>query len=196
MARNKNTEHGTEHSAEHVTEGAPIPVTIAIAINGVTFHSPVRYAEGHVLSALEAKTLNQTLAENLRNNFAPKLAKAVKALTPEGAETVPMSEAFLAEQVALFNAYAAEYTFSGPRASRIVADPVEAEAQKIAKQDLVKRIQAKGGNPKDYSKTWFEEKVKEVLAKHPKYMELARQRIAELQNISVDGLDELLGEAA
>src|SRR4029077_16952210 len=44
--------------------------TQAITIAGTRFTVPVRYAEGHVLTAGEANALNQTYLENCRNNLS------------------------------------------------------------------------------------------------------------------------------
>lgn len=50
-----------------------------ITIQGQTFKVPIRYAAGHTLTEGEASALNQTLHENLRNNFAKKVAEGVEA---------------------------------------------------------------------------------------------------------------------
>ena len=47
-----------------------MPHTITIA--GKPFTVEPKFEAGHVLTANEASTLNQTWFENLRNNFAPK----------------------------------------------------------------------------------------------------------------------------
>ena len=46
--------------------------TQAITIAGARFTVPLRYAEGHVLTAGEANALNQTYLENCRNNLSGK----------------------------------------------------------------------------------------------------------------------------
>src|SRR6266446_4903096 len=43
-----------------------------ITIAAQTFNVPLRYEEGHELSAGEASALNQTYHENIRNNLAKK----------------------------------------------------------------------------------------------------------------------------
>jgi hypothetical protein len=50
-----------------------------ITIQGHTFRVPIRYAAGHQLNEGEAGALNQTLHENLRNNFAKKVSEGVEA---------------------------------------------------------------------------------------------------------------------
>lgn len=50
-----------------------------ITIQGKTFWVPIRYKAGHTLNDGEAAALNQTLHENLRNNFAKKVNEGVEA---------------------------------------------------------------------------------------------------------------------
>lgn len=50
-----------------------------ITIQGQTFRVPLRYAAGHTLNDGEAGALNQTLHENLRNNFAKKVSEGLDA---------------------------------------------------------------------------------------------------------------------
>lgn len=101
-----------------------------IMIAGVEFTAPYKYAAGHALTEIEAKVLNQTRFENLRNNFA----STVKA-SAEGKEgAVP------ADQLASkFAEYEASYEFAQPGtgtgATRL--DPIEREAVSIA-TDIVK----------------------------------------------------------
>jgi hypothetical protein len=54
-----------------------------ITIQGQTFRVPIRYAAGHTLTEGEASALNQTLHENLRNNFARKVAEGSEAGIPQ-----------------------------------------------------------------------------------------------------------------
>jgi len=47
-----------------------------LTVQGIRFPLPTqpRYAEGHVLTSVEASVLNQTFAENLRNNWANSIS--------------------------------------------------------------------------------------------------------------------------
>jgi glucuronate isomerase len=103
-----------------------------ITIQGQTFRVPLRYAAGHVLKENEAGALNQTLHENLRNNFAKKVAEGLEANT--GMEVLQQQ----------LDDYAAEYEFGvrggggGPR------DPVRTLAMNVAR-DLIRRtLKSKG----------------------------------------------------
>jgi hypothetical protein len=83
-----------------------------ITIAGAVFQVPIKYREGHVLTAGEASALNQTFRENVRNNLASK-------------------EGLTQEQV---NEYAAKYEFGERQAA--VRDPIEAMALTIARRKV------------------------------------------------------------
>lgn len=104
-----------------------------ITILGEKFEITAPYAEGQTLTAVEARVLNQTRAENIGNN----LRKVVK----EAQEKNDLSG--VAEKVAAFDA---EYTFSmpGQSAPRIV-DPVEREALKLAREYVGNKLKAAYG---------------------------------------------------
>lgn len=156
-----------------------------ITIQGHDFNVAPKYAVGHVLTENEAATLNQTLFENLRNNFA----KQVKDAKGE-------AEALTAEQLSQLQSkldeYASKYEFgvrvsSGPRAP---ADPVGKEAFTIAKEAVKNAIRKKGANPSDYSAAQIAELAKGALEKHrDAFMAKARAAIAEREALA----DDILG---
>ena len=91
------------------------------------------------LTEADARVLNQTRSENLRNN----LAGQVKKMTEEQKSPDEIA-AVVAE-------YDGKYNFSMPGAStRIVRDPVEKEARAIAREAIKEHLK-KGG--KSLSKT-------------------------------------------
>src|SRR5262245_37189099 len=90
----------------------------AITIVGVQFTLPVRYAEGHVLTAVEAGALNQAYFESIRNNLASKVKNG------------QVGQAEVDE-------YAAGFQFGGR--SGFVANPVESMALAIARKKVDKR---------------------------------------------------------
>lgn len=110
-----------------------------ITIQGIEFSIPQPYGAGHVLTENEARHLNQTYAENVRNNFA----KTVKA-SLDGAEGA-VSQADLPSA---FADYVGKYSLDQVRAvasgSSRTLDPVEKEARQLAK-DIVKNALAKQG---------------------------------------------------
>jgi hypothetical protein len=114
-----------------------------IQISGVNFDAPFKYAAGHVLTEVEAKALNQTRFENLRNNFAKQVKDAgITGDTPTD------------ELKAKFAEYEAAYDFATPGtgtgATRL--DPIEKEAVALARDIVKQALAAKGRSynpPKD-----------------------------------------------
>ena len=128
--------------------------TITIYEEEFTVTTP--YAEGHVVTAAEAKALNQVRAENIANNFRAK----IKAAKEEG--TLDQVRADLA-------AYDAEYVFTlaSVGGGRAPVDPVEREAKSIATQLVTNMIrEQKGMTKKDYlAQEGGEERFAENVAK-------------------------------
>lgn len=103
-------------------------------INGLQFEISEPYAEGHTISAIEARVLNQTRSENIGNNLRAKIK--------EMQESDTASEQDIYDLVAeLDSRY--EFTAAGVSASRKL-DPVEKEAVKIARDLLKSHLAADG----------------------------------------------------
>lgn len=161
-----------------------------ITIAGKVFNAPIRYEEGHELTAGEASALNQTFHENLRNNFAKRVREAVLDEINEGEkydETGLQSE---------FDSYAEQYQFGvrsgGGGASR---DPVMAAAMNIAKAQIRVAVKKKYGKV-TVDASVITEKAKQLL-QSPKgqvIMDLARQRVQEEQAAAADDLGDLIGD--
>jgi hypothetical protein len=157
-----------------------------ITIAGHTFNVPVRYEEGHELTAGEASALNQTYHENIRNNFAKKVKDATEAGTAD-----------IASLQAELDKYAAdEYQFGvrtgGGSVSR---DPVMSEAMRIAKKQIGDLIRAKGGKIADYENSAINDAAKALLAKPgigEQIMSTARQRVEEQKALASEGLGDIL----
>jgi len=116
--------------------------TRKVTIQQVIFDLSDPYSEGHVCSAMEAKALNQTRAENIRNNFASNVKKV------QDANDGPLSDAQVKELQKELDDYAKGYEFSvgGGRA----VDPVSREAKRIAKEIVDGKIAATGTSVKAY----------------------------------------------
>lgn len=147
-----------------------------LTISGKTFQVAPRYAEGHVLTANEASTLNQTFFENLRNNFA---AKAKDGGTQADLDT-----------------YVEGYSFGvrtgGGGGSR---DPVEVEAMNLARDAVKKAIVGGGKKIADYSAKSISEAAAKLIEKKPEYREKAKARVAEMQAIAGNEVDnDILGD--
>lgn len=115
-----------------------MPETKPKVINGLSFEISQPYAEGHVLTALEARVLNQTRSENIGNNVRQRIKDMI-----EGTNNVPQAdEATIREYVASFDAaYEFKTASEGGRTSR---DPYETEARKIARELLKDHLASTG----------------------------------------------------
>ncbi len=152
-----------------------------ITVLGLSVDINVPYSEGHTLNAAEASVLNQTFAENVRNNTAKQVKEKIAAGDQTGA----------AEIVAK---YASEYVFNERTAQTAVArtvDPVEKEALAIAKAKVIAAIEKKGGKVKDYDKEQLKAKIAEVAA-YPNVRAAAEvevaakaKRLAKLDDIEI-----------
>lgn len=155
-----------------------------ITIAGETFSVPKPYAEGHALTTGEASALNQTFAENLRNNFANK----VKVSKENSTFDLEMLQSQLDE-------YADEYEFGvrtggGGR----TADPVMAEAMDIMRDKVRTAIKKKGGNLKDHKAKDISARAKAEFEKNSpaaqQVLELAKQRVAAASDVADVELSE------
>lgn len=158
-----------------------------ITIAGHPFNVPLRYEEGHELTAGEAQALNQTYHENLRNNFAKKVKEHVEKggkhheLQPE------------------LDKYAHEYQFGvrtgGGGVSR---DPVMSMAMRIAKKKITELIAAKGKKAKDYEPAAITAAAKALLERPEGHaiIEVARARVEEEKNLASGNLGDLLEDLA
>ena len=161
-------------------------ITIATKV----FSVPQPYAEGHVLSSGEASALNQTYAENLRNNFAKKVKEAVDAGT--------FDEDMIQSQL---SDYATEYEFGVRVGGTRSSDPVGSEALSIMKEQVRLALQRSGKKLKDYTTAQISGEAKRLLALGDANAEavtaLAKQRVESsngLTNLQIDSLQ--VGEGA
>lgn len=147
--------------------------TKSVTIAGHAFDLAAPYVAGHVVTEAEAKTLNQTRHENVRNN----LAKAIKELVEAG----KMDEA-LAKVREYDGAY--EFTLATVGSTQKL-DPVEREARAIAKE-LVRAHLAKTNRtfktvPEGMSQEDWDAKVKaniESVAASENVLKEARKAVA------------------
>lgn len=156
-----------------------------ITISGHSFNVPVRYEEGHELTAGEASALNQTYHENLRNNFSKKVKDA-------GAS------ADLAALQAELDTYANDYQF-GVRTSgggAVSRDPVMAEAMRIAKKIVGEKIKAAGKKVSDYEQAAINGAAKALIDRDPAILETAKARVSEQQSLASADLGDLLSGMA
>ena len=124
-------------------------------IQGYSFEISEPYAEGQTITAVEAKVLNQTRAENIGNNQRKAVQAAIEDVPPttdeETGEPVPgqLSDEQVLELQNGVAAYDAEYTLSMTRSGR-TRDPVAAMARTIARALVEKELKSQGKNLKQW----------------------------------------------
>jgi len=158
-----------------------------ITIQGQTFRVPIRYAAGHTLTEGEAGALNQTLHENLRNNFAKKVAEGTEAGVP--LETMQQQ----------LDDYAADYQFgvrTGGGGFR--GDPVMTLAMGMARELVRQAIKLKGLDQDEWPASKISMAAKAILDQQGadgKIVQTARKQVeAEKQAASeaMAAVNELL----
>lgn len=136
-------------------------MTKVISIAGVEVEVSAPYEAGHVLTEAEAKSLNQTRAENIGNNFR----KAIKA-AQEGVEGAEPLTAVLTKLAEYDKSY--EFTIGSSGGSRATLPPLEKEARRIAKNWIAGKLKEAGKTFKTYveenGKEYAEGKIIEVAA--------------------------------
>ena len=147
-----------------------------IVIQKTTFIAPAPYAAGHVLTAPEAEALNQTLAENLRNNFAARMKRAA-----EDGEQLTQHD---------FEKYAHAYSFGArvtTTTTRVVRDPIATEERNLAKDAIRQAIRDKGLKVKDVPAETFEAYVNRAVSEG-RYRKQA-EAIVAARSVKVDLVD-------
>lgn len=164
-----------------ISKGESSKITVA----GVVLTVPAPFVAGHVLRENEAAVLNQTYAENLRNNFASVVKKAHEEAAKNG--TVVDTSALQAE----FDAYVENYDFGVRRAGapRASVDPVTREALNIARQLIRDSLKKQGKKVSDVSKEKIEELANAALEKYPSIREKAQKIVAAKSEVGLESLD-------
>lgn len=154
------------------------------------FDIPQRYTEGHVITAAEAKSLNQTMAENIGNNFRARVQAHLNG------EDGALSEEELRQA---FEEYAAKYEFSmgSTGAGTRTMTPLERESRKIATA-IVRQLLAKDGRkvatkktpegPKVVSAEAFEGEVARIAATE-KVQKLAQKQIRDTEKLVNEAME-------
>lgn len=150
--------------------------TKAVVIAGNQFTLPVPFLAGMVLTEGQAKALNQTYHENIRNNWAAKVKELGDA---------PASDA-LSEMQKKITEYANEYEFPVAGTPRAPVDPVEREANAIAKSFVKDKLAEKGytfkKGPEDMDAEAWAERVNaniEKVAADERILKMAKKRVEE-----------------
>ncbi len=151
-------------------------MTKTISIYDYELEVPEPYAEGHQLTAIEAKQLNQVFAENIANNQR-SIFKKVK----DGAEDAPSLE----EAKAGFAKYANEYHFTEASAGggARTLTPLQKEARKIATQVVINLLAKSNRKRKDVEKDAFEAEVARI-AETDKVQKIAAKNVKEMDSLA------------
>ena len=160
-----------------------------LMIQGHVFTVADRYSDGDEINANEASALNQTRRENLRNNFASKVSEKL-----DGRESLTDDE--LAELQGEFDTYAESYEFGVHTGGGRASNPVMTEAMSIARGKVLEYLKQKGHKQKDIKAATITEKARELIAKYPQIMELAKKRIAETQAAAASELEDVMASVA
>ena len=156
-----------------------------LTIQNHTFQVPVRYEEGHELSANEAAAFNQLFRENLRNNFASKVSESLN-----GRERLTDAEQKTLQ--AQLDKYADEYEFGVRTGGGGGRDPVMAEAMRIAKDKIFEHLKNKGIKRNTVESAKITEAARKLVAKNPEILEIAKQRVEETRSAAAQELDEVM----
>lgn len=150
-------------------------MSTSITIAGKSYEVAAKYVAGHVLLANEASALNQTLFENLRNNFAAK--------AKEGASQAD------------FDAYASTYEFGVRTGGGGSRDPVEVEAMNLARDAVKKKIVASGKKVSDFTAAQISTAAGKLVEINPDFRAKAKERVEQMQSIASDTIDDSIMEA-
>lgn len=162
--------------------------TEQITIAGHAFHAPIRYAEGHELTAGEASQLNQVLHENLRNNFAKSVKDAIEAGAFDHA-------AFQHKFSEYADAYEMGVRTGGGGGSR---DPIMTAAMNIAREIIKTALKKKGKKVSDIDPKAINEAAKTLISKgdarSEEIMSQARARVEATKEAAGEDLLDLVGD--
>jgi hypothetical protein len=162
-------------------------------IAGESFTISQPYLEGHVLTAAEAKTLNQVRSENIGNNMRTQVKEALEAKEAGDSSKYDALAAAVAQ-------YDAEYTFAmgGSGVSTRRLDPVEREARAIATDLIRADLAAKGRKitqvPEGLTKDEWEAKLdttRETLMAREDVLKAAKKRVADKEKLIAGDASEL-----
>jgi len=156
-----------------------------ITIQGAVLTVPAPFKEGHVLRPNEAGVLNQTYAENIRNNFAATVKKAV--VEAAAAETDVDLGALQTGLVKYIEGY--DFGVRQGGGGRSVVDPVRGEAFRLAAERVKAALKKAGHNLKDVGAKKVGELAAAALEKYPQLREQAEAIVKIKSSVAVESLD-------
>jgi hypothetical protein len=155
----------------------------SIKVQGVTVEVSQPYAEGHKITEAEARSLNQTRAENIANNKRKQIKDMLDA---EGAT----EESVQSAAQALITEYDKEYEFTlasvgGGSVSKL--DPVTKEARVIARNWIAGKLKEQGITQKAYLEANGDDAIKNKiaeLAENEQIVKLAKENIKKRESLA------------
>lgn len=153
-------------------------------IQGKQFTCAAPFGEGHPCTANEASVLNQILRENVRNNNATAVQKALDAGTEEVEIQTSLDD------------YVRTYAFGQRRGGggRSLS-PVERESMNIARELVRAAIKAKGIKLADVTSAKITSLAQDAIQKNPSITEQAEQRVKLLEASAESELEIDLSDA-
>jgi hypothetical protein len=149
-----------------------------ITISGAEFTIPQPFAAGHVCSEGDAKALNQTFAEAIRNNLASRVKKG---------------EAGQADVTEYANAFV--FTIASA-ASAAKLTPVEREARNLARNAIKASLDGQGRKIGDVDKDKLEAAIstiaqrEDIVKQAKKIVEQRSKATIDLSDLDLGGGDE------
>ncbi len=153
-----------------------------LTIKGVILSVIAPFAEGHVLTAGEAQVLNQTLAENLRNNFAGVVTEAVTKVGDASKVDVGTLQSEL-------DTYTSEYEFGVRKAGAPAVSSLMRQALSLAKEALKSKYKKDGKDIKTLTAEQVAEICKGAVEKYPHFLEKAQAIIDAKKEAAGEELD-------
>ena len=157
-----------------------------ITIAGLRLNVPSPYSEGHVLTEAEAKVLNQTLAENLRNNFAKTAKKFIE-------DAVEIDNVDLDAAQEALNTYIEGYEFGVRQvAGRATQSPVERMMLTVARERVKEAIKRAGHSLKQVSKEKIDALVEQLISRDSDSIREEAEVRIEAKKAAADSTSEKL----
>lgn len=157
--------------------------TKQITVQGVKADVSLPYAEGHKITEAEAKSLNQTRAENIANNKRKEIKEMLEAdgATPESVQSAVQ---------ALITEYDKVYEFTlasvgGGGTSKL--SPVEKECRVLARNWISGKLKEQGVTQKEYLEANGEDAIKNKiaeLAENEQIVKLAKKNVADREKLA------------
>lgn len=166
----------------------PETVTKSVTIQGLQFDIVQPYAAGHTITEAEAAALNQTRNEAVRNNMARVIKKETEELA-EGADIPADLMKSIAKAVAAYDAEY-EFTLASVGGGRKSTDPVDVEANRLARAAITAKLKADGRKVSDIDKDALASAIAQVAAKDS-IRKAAEKAVKERTNAAENALADL-----